>query len=167
MITDIDLFKIAKKKKIPVNDIFMKDCPSNKIKHGGYLINLQDSHDAEGNQNSGTHWVGLYIPSLPRQDIIYFDSFGFAVPQSVINWIRIKGGIYKYSRIVSNDVQIQDVDTGFCGIYSLFFIDFMNKNKRMKSIEALDKFVRLWSNDTKNNLNLLKQYCDYVVESFS
>lgn len=165
MITDADLFKIAKQKKIPVNDIRMKDQPPNKIKHGGYIFNLQDNLDAEGNRNGGTHWVALWFPNLPRKDIIYFDSFGFPIPQSLINWIRMKGGLYKNSRIVSNDVQIQDVDTGYCGSYALFFIEFMNKNKKINSIEALQKFIRLFSNDTKDNLNLLRQFVDYVVSS--
>lgn len=165
MITDTDLWEIIKKKRIPVNDIFMKDDPPNRIKHGGYIINLQDTRDAEGNRNSGTHWVALWFPNSPRKDIIYFDSFSFPIPQSLINWIRIKGGIYKNSRIVSNDIQIQDVDTGYCGSYALFFIEFMNKNKKINSIEALQKFVNLWSNNTKDNLNLLRQFVDYVVSS--
>lgn len=165
MITDKDLIEIAKQKKIPVNAIFMKDQPPNKIKQGGYIINLQDTHDAEGNMNGGTHWVAIFFPNLLRKDIIYFDSFGFPIPQSLINWIRMKGGLYKNSRIVSNDFQIQDVDSGGCGIYSLFFIEFMNKNKKLNSIEALQKFVNLWSNNTKDNLNLLKEMTGYYKES--
>lgn len=165
MITDTDLWKIIKKERIPVNAIFMKNNPSPNIKHGGYIINLQDTHDAEGNINSGTHWVALWIPRLPREDIIYFDSFSFPIPQSLINWIRIKGRLHKNSRIVSNDVQIQDVDSGGCGIYSLFFIDFMNRHKHMNSIKALEKFISLFSNDTKDNLNLLKEMTGYYKES--
>ena len=136
-----------------------------RVKHGGYIINLQDTTNSEGMQNNGTHWVALWIPRLPREDILYFDSFGFSVPQSLINWIRMKGRMYKNSRIVSNDKQIQDVDTGGCGIYSLFFIDFMNKNKNMKPIQALEKLIRLWSNDTNDNLNLLKEMTGYYKES--
>lgn len=165
MITDKDLWKIIKEKRIPVNDIFMKDNPPNNIKPNGYIINLQDTTNAEGIQNNGTHWVALWFPRLPRQDIIYFDSFGFAIPQSLINWIRMKGGIYKNSRIISNDKHIQDVDEGGCGIYSLFFIDFMNKHKYLNSIKALEKFIKLWSNDTNDNLNLLKEMTGYYEES--
>ena len=180
MITDKHLWSIIKKKRIPVNDIFMKDNPPNNIKPNGYIINLQDTTNAEGIQNNGTHWVAIFAPRLPREDIIYFDSFGFAIPQSLINWIRMKGGIYKNSRIVSNDKQIQDIDTGYCGIYSLFFIDFMNKVgsyaplrthrhqaelEHMNSIKALEKFIRLWSDDTQDNLNLLRQFVDYVIAS--
>ncbi len=165
MITDKDLWKIIKKEKIPVNAIFMKNSPPPNIKHGGYIINLQDTHDAEGNMNNGTHWVALWFPILPRQDIIYFDSFAFPIPQSLINWIRMKGGLYKNSRIVSNDAHIQDVDEGGCGIYSLFFIDIMNKHKHMNSIKALEKFISLWSDDTKDNLNLLKEMTGYYKES--
>ena len=165
MITDTDLWQIIKKERIPVNDIFMKDKPPSKIKQGGYIINLQDSLDAEGNRNGGTHWVALWFPNLPRKDIIYFDSFGFPIPQSLINWIRMKGGLYKNCRIVSNDVQIQDINTGYCGSYSLFFIEFMNKNKKLNSIEALQKFNNLWSRNTKDNLNLLREFTDYVVSS--
>lgn len=165
MITDKDLIEIAKQERIPLNAIFMKDVPPKKIKYGGYIINLQDSCDENGNQQQGTHWVGLFIPRLPRQDIIYFDSFGFSIPQSLINWIRIDGGLYKNSRIISNDKQVQDVDSGGCGIYSLFFIQYMSKNQKLNSIQALDKFIRLWSNNTRDNLNLLKEMTGYYKES--
>ena len=168
MITDVDLWKIIKKERIPVNNIFMKDKPPNKIKSNGYIINLQDTLNAEGITNNGTHWVAVWIPKLPRQDIIYFDSFGFTMPQSLLNWIRIKGGLYKNSRIVSNDTQIQDVETGGCGIYSLFFIDFMNRNKHLNSIEALNRFIKIWNTrpqGNENNLNLLKEISGYYTES--
>jgi hypothetical protein len=165
MITDKDLWKIIKKQKIPVNDIFMKDKPPNKIKANGYIINLQDTLNAEGIINNGTHWVALWFPRLPRQDIIYFDSFGFAIPQSLLNWIRMKSGIYKNSRIISNDTQIQDVDSGGCGIFCLFFIDFMNRHKHFNSIQGLDKFIKIWNIDTKYNLNLLKELSGYYAES--
>jgi hypothetical protein len=162
MITDTDLRQIATKYKIPVNDIFMKDQPPLKIKYGGYIINLDDESLGRG----GTHFVSLWIPKYPKQDIIYYDTFGFAVPQSIINWIRLRGGIYKKSRIVYNDKHIQNVNSGGCGIYSLFFINFMARHKSIyNSIALLEKYNNLWSDDTKNNLNLLKEYVPYYKNS--
>jgi hypothetical protein len=122
----------------------MKDNPPSRIKPNGYIINLQDTLNSEGEQNGGTHWVALWFSKKRGGDrleyIVYFDSFGFAIPQSLINWIRTKVGIYKNSKIVSNDKNIQDVDTGGCGIYSLFFIQFMNANKHLTSLQGLEKF---------------------------
>jgi hypothetical protein len=169
MITDKDLWKIIKTERIPVNDIFMKDNPPSRIKPNGYIINLQDTLNSEGEQNGGTHWVALWFSKKRGGDrleyIIFFDSFGFAIPQSLINWIRTKGGIYKNYKIVSNDKHIQDVDTGGCGIYSLFFIQFMNANKHLTSLQGLEKFIKLWSKDTDDNLNLLKDLTGYYMES--
>ena len=38
-----------------------------KIKHGAYVINLDEYSDIE------THWVALYVQN---NNVIYFDSFG-------------------------------------------------------------------------------------------
>jgi hypothetical protein len=162
MITDIDLRDIASQYHIPLNDVFMKDSPPSKIKSGGYIINLDD----ESNGRGGTHWVGMWIPKQINKPIIYFDSFGFIIPQSLINWIKLRGGCYKHNNIICNDKQIQNVNTGGCGIYSLYFIQVMSScNKSLNVTKMLNEFNKLWSDDTRCNLDRLKKLVPYYKES--
>lgn len=162
MITDVDLKELAKKEKIPLNDIFMKDKPPRYIKEGGYIINLQDSALNQG----GSHWVSIYFPRDPKNYIMYLDSFGFIVPQSIINWVRNHGGKYANTKIIYNDRQIQNINSGGCGIYSLFFIDFINRHQRnIKSELLMQKWDKLWDIDVKNNLDKLKTYTGYYMNS--
>jgi len=162
MITDTDLWDIINEKNIKVNDIFMKDEPSSHINYGGYIINLQDQELNEG----GTHWVSIWFPLTNKEDIIYMDSFGFICPQSVINWIRRRGGKYSHCKILCNSKQIQNVNTGGCGIYSLFFVDFIQRHSKPNDSEKLlKKWCKLWDNDTTNNLKLLKEYIPYYKDS--
>ena len=157
-ISDRDLKDIASRYKIPLIDVFMKDQPPKRIYEGGYIINLED---AEQN-NGGTHWVAIFIPS--HQKIIgYMDSFGFEPAQSIINWINKYLLGYK---IAYNTKTIQNIKSGGCGIYSLFFIDYMSRlNKGVPIEEGIDNFSKLFDDDTQKNLNLLKQYVPYYHNS--
>lgn len=162
MITDVDLKEIASKQKIPLHEVFMKDKPPKQIREGGYIINLQDEELGLG----GTHWVAMYFPKDPNNYIMYMDSFGFIVPQSLINWVKERGGKYAKTKIIYNDRQIQNEHSGGCGIYSLFFIDFINRHQRtIKSELLLEKWDKLWSDDVKDNLTHLKEYAPYYQNS--
>jgi len=160
MITDTDLYKTAKNNKIPLVSVFMKDEPPKQIYLGvGYIINLQDASLNEG----GTHFVALYIP-LHQNKIIYMDSFGFPPSESTLNWIRVSP--LRAFKMLYNENQIQNINTGGCGIYSLFFIDYMNKQNKFKPLEeSLKSFQKLFSKDTKENLQRLKHYAPYYMDS--
>lgn len=162
MITDFDMKQIASKHRIPLNDVFMKDDPPRRITAGGYIINLDD----EETGRNGTHWVALFIPKNINKPIMYADSFGFIIPQSLINWIKKYGGAYKDNQIICNDKQIQDIDSGGCGVYCLFFIQCANNwDNYFKPIRLMNEYNKLWSDNTKDNLQLLKRYVPYYMES--
>ena len=60
------------------NGIFSRNNLS-KIKHGAYVINLDDKND------KGAHWVSLFIKNLA----VYFSDFGIQyIPQVVLNKIK-------------------------------------------------------------------------------
>lgn len=159
MISDSDLKEIALKHRIPLNDVFMKDEPPSVIYEGGYIINMADV-EAE---NGGTHWVALYIPSHSKI-IAYFDSFGFIPPQSIINWIKLSA-LNSY-RLAYNEKQIQNINSGGCGIFSLFFIDFMSRLHQNVSVEdGMERFIKLFDDDTKKNLTILKSLVPYYKNS--
>ena len=49
------------------NGVYSRDNLSYKIKHGAYIINVDQYSDI------GIHWVALYVSN---NDVNYFDSFG-------------------------------------------------------------------------------------------
>jgi hypothetical protein len=155
MIDNFDLKDIAIKQKIPINDIFLKDQPPQSIKTGGYIINLQDATLNQG----GSHWVALYVP--PKQKVLgYMDSFGFPPSQSTINWIKTTP--YAKYPIAYNTKEIQNINSGGCGIYSMFFIEFMTKHRVDQDIEQLvQKYSDLFSDNSTENLTILKRLAPY------
>jgi hypothetical protein len=159
MITNTDLLQIAKEYNIPVRAVFAKDKPPKRIYNGGYIINLQDSSLHQG----GSHWVALYVSSKNKV-VAYMDSFGFVPSQSTMNWLKATG-LRNYN-VVYNDKQIQNIHSGGCGIYSLFFIDFVSRYNVSQSMKLImNAFKNLWSDNTEENLRRLKQYIPYYRNS--
>lgn len=141
-LTNIDLLNASKKYNIPLNDVFSKDqIPTRKLQPGGYIINLESSHDSYGRKLGGSHWVSLWIDDL---SCAYFDPFGTAPP------IEIQEHLNKFIPYNYSSVQIQSVASGICGYYCLFFVFWMGKMKqRIPNINLrLEKFLRQF--DTKN-----------------
>ena len=103
---------------------------SETIKRGkkkiGVIFNL-DPHYKEG-----SHWVSLFI-DVDREFIFYFDSTSDPLPRQIKKFIkRVKKQGSKmnihFKNIYENDVEHQKEDSE-CGIYSLFFIISLLKNK--------------------------------------
>ncbi len=159
MITDTDLYKIAKERQIPLIEVFMKDEPPSQIFHGGYIINLQDAAQEEG----GTHFCALYIPT--HQNVVcYMDSFGFPPSESTLKWLKTTAA--RTFSLVYNKKQIQNIHSGGCGIYSLFFIDYMSRQPRFRPVqECMDAFQKLFDDDTSQNLRILKKRAPYYKNS--
>ena len=49
------------------NGVYPRDNLSDKIKHGAYVINLDEYSDI------GNHWIALYVN---KKTVTHFDSFG-------------------------------------------------------------------------------------------
>ena len=59
--------------------VYRRDNLPNKIKHGAYVINLDEYYDI------GTHWIALYVNN---KTVTYFDSFGIEhIPKEVEKFI--------------------------------------------------------------------------------
>lgn len=153
MISDYNLLQASKRYKIPLVQVFTKDRPPDKIfSDSGYIINLQDS-----TEGSGTHYVSVFFTH--KKDPVYFDSFGQPPPKSIINWIHL---LLPHKVIQYNEKEIQWIETGYCGIYDLFFISFMSKQPYNQSMDqSLRKFGNLFSNNPKDNLEILKKHAHY------
>lgn len=137
---DIQLKEYAKRMRLPLNNILMRD-EMDKLKDNGfYIINLDDSN------GNGTHWTCLYYNNTPLNSC-YFDSYGFVPPLEVEE--KIKPYIY-------NDADIQDFNSEACGYYALAFIKFLY-DKTDKEI-AFKEFLKLFKNNRKENDDILKKY---------
>ena len=108
----------------------VKELP-HTLKNGYYVINL----------NGQSHWTLLYKSG---DTYIYYDSFGFKPPQE----IEDKIGEYFW-----NSREIQDLDQTSCGFYCICCMKYMNKSTNKK--KAMEDYVKLFSDKTKDNDKIL------------
>lgn len=104
----------------------LKDCLKRGKKKIGIIFNL-DPHYKEG-----SHWVSMFI-DIDKKFIFYFDSTSDPAPKEVkklIKRIVLQGKDLNiiFKKPIINDVEHQMEDTE-CGIYSLYFIINLIKNK--------------------------------------
>ena len=98
------------------NGVFSRDNLPNNIKHGAYVINLDEYHDI------GTHYVALYVNN---KTITYFDSFGVAhIPREIMKFIAHK-------KIISNIYIIQAYDSIMCDYFCIGFINLCLMDKSL------------------------------------
>ena len=137
MTTDEELWKLAKKFSIPVNNICFKDkLNDNSPSSGGYIINLADS------TTHGTHWTALW---LDARGCAYFDSFGIAPPLAVEEFCRR----YGCHKILMSQVQIQSIQSGHCGQYCIDFLAFMSRNKHVTMEKRYEIFLSQFHDGSK------------------
>lgn len=146
MLTDIELDDMCKEHKVPLVFIGCKDqLGKHRKRNGGYIVNLQDSVDEEGNPNSGTHWVACFVNGKHQY---YFDSFGFPPPKAVVHFLS--------HRFQWNRMDIQNINSGVCGYYCFFFLWAMTNFKGPPD-ERWKRFLGMWSKDvTKNRTRLMR-----------
>ena len=120
------------------NGVFSRDNLNDKIKNGGYVINLDEYHDI------GTHWVAF---NVNNKTVTYFDSFGVEhIPKEIMKCTDNKNKI-------TNIFRIQIYDSIKCGYFCIGFIKFMFKGS------SLTDFTNLFSpNDFRKNDDIM-QFC--------
>jgi hypothetical protein len=137
-LSNTQLEELINEFKLPLNNIIMRD-EANEIKDDGfYIINLDTS------KGKGSHWTSLYYHPLQSY---YFDSFGFVPP------VEVENIIFPYTH---NNKDIQDYNSDACGYYCIAFIKFLN-DKQNKEL-GFKEFLRLFSNKTTQNDNILQEY---------
>jgi hypothetical protein len=152
MKTNFQLADDLQKLNVPLVGVFNKDrFPKVPRRNGGYVINMQDDVDSQGNDLSGTHWVALYTEGSKAA---YFDSFAFPPPRQVQDYL------HSYQPYVINDKQIQSVKSGVCGSYVIFFLWFMSRNRQLPFNQRYRFFIDLFSDDPSKNRILLKKHLD-------
>ena len=125
----------------------MKDQFNSDTPNGIYIVNLDDS------EGSGTHWSLLIKKG---NNYIYFDSFGCAPPQDILDSMKINP-----DKLLFNDQQIQDIKSQNCGYYSILFAYYYSREKTAnKTIRA---FLSNFTEDEKENDKVLKRIFDKLL----
>ncbi len=148
-----DLIRGCKRRNIPLNFIGFKDeLKKVKVLPGAYIINLDDSTSGRG----GTHWQATWIddPLKESKTAAFFDSFQEFAPEEIEVWLK-SGGIHEY---VSNTIDIQDINRGYCGSFCLEFLEWMLANKTIPIMKRYQLFVNKFDfiNPKKNAMVLKK-----------
>ena len=87
MLTDTQLEELSRKMDFPLVGVFFKDELPRKIEYNkGYMINLDDSIDENGDENEGTHWTCLQVNQYSSGQIepIFFDPYGAPPSESIV-----------------------------------------------------------------------------------
>jgi hypothetical protein len=145
-LSNFDIIKICKKLKIPLIDVVSKDELYKMHKFNGfYIVNMEDS-----NKGSGSHWCSI----MKRGDVsIYFDSYGFPPPIAIMDFLRPSKIAYS-----SNDIQY--LTSVLCGYFCISWMKYMQPYKNAgskKLLEKYDQFINLFSENEKQNDNILKE----------
>lgn len=98
-----------------------------KVKYpSGLIVNNQESN------KPGQHWVAIYFDK--NKNAIFFDSYG-----QKAQYYGLNKYLKRHSKsIIENNKMIQSETSNYCGIYSILFIYFMNKNNSLRTF--LSKF---------------------------
>lgn len=163
MLTDTQVEDLAHRMNIPFGGCHFKDELPKIEPNNVYIINLQDSTDEEGNQNSGTHWTMLYVKKTPNNQVesIFFDPYG-APPSEAIKQ-AIKKDFNKYLPYTRKD--IQSLMNNACGFYCLamghYLTAFAGRTNNL--YQDVDDFLDFFDDlntsiDWKKNEYILKMF---------
>ena len=161
-LTNTQLERLAEKMGIKLERVCFKDELDEELMvyNAGYIINLENEYDEDGQRNDGTHWVALYVQKTPNGTIqpIYFDSFGIAPPENILKYC-------KKNHIPYNTVDVQSIVQGTCGYYCLailYYISVMPERSGDLYIDCED-FTSLF-----NDLSKSKDYHynEFILKHF-
>ena len=129
ILSNFDIIRIAKEKRIPLNAVIAKDQVDKLTKDGNYIINL------ENHSQAGSHWTALIMSA---KNCLYFDSFGMPPPEAVYKFLE-----KKYGKVPFSKMEIQDMDSSFCGYFFFFFLKFVQE-RRGSLAQKLQSFQKLF-----------------------
>ena len=150
MITsDYELQQDAKSLHLHIVGVYSKDKLPHSVQQGCYFINLSDERDVSGSINGGTHWCAIHVEN---DQSCWFDPFGLPPVSNVQLFL------YDYQPILYSEKQIQSPKSGWCGLYCLFFLWYMDRYQELSLEDRIFRFDRLWSDSPEKNLDKLKHY---------
>lgn len=164
MLTDIQVKDLAQRMNVPLADVnFKNELPKKLLTNKVYIINLQDSENDDGDDNSGTHWTMAYIRETPKgqKQPIYFDPYGCPPPQIV-------------KKIIGNQCQmkcpyttkdIQSLMNNACGFYCLALAHYITASKYRTNdlYRDVDDFMDMFD-DLNHSIDWKKN--EYILHHF-
>ena len=164
MLSDGQLYELAKKMGVPLEAVSFKDELPAQLKYNrGYIINMQNELDDKGLPNEGSHWCAFQIQKgadgvpLP----IYFDPFGVGAPLAVSAAVEAFCG----KKLPHCTKDVQSLLASCCGYFCMAFLYFVNcipmrtGHVYTDTTGFLDMFLDLGeSHEFKHNELILKTF---------
>ena len=153
-LSNYDLLDAARRFNIPLLGVYSKnELSSVPIRRGGYIINMENTHDSAGNPLGGSHWVAVWVDRKGLS--CYFDPFGFPPPVEIEKWLYRT----RQKTFYINNIMIQSFASEICGYYCIYFIYYMNRYKNV--FPVLEKRFREFisefdTNNPKKNRQILQ-----------
>lgn len=128
-----DLKEMANKVGLHLNGVFLKDMLEDEHpRQGAYIINMDSFVDSISN---GSHWVAVY---LRKDSCLYFDSFAVAPPIEVVEFCKR----WKRPIIYNNKKEIQAIEEGFCGQFTVLFLKYVAQRKKQNGKVIFTTFLK-------------------------
>ena len=125
MLSDHQLYDLAKRMGVPLESVSFKDELPKKLKYNvGYIINMENELDEKGQPNDGSHWCAFQIQKGPDGVAmpLYFDPFGVGPPQSVSAAVEKFCG----KKMPHTSKDVQNLVASCCGYYCEAFLYYLN-----------------------------------------
>jgi len=164
MLSNVQVKDLAKRMGIRLEGVYFKsELKEMKLKHNvAYIINLEDEFDEDGTPNDGSHYTCFLYNKYPKKDCrdeyCYFDSYGVAPPDEVLDFCGVK-------EMPHSIIDIQSLMNNACGWFCLAFLYYINvfPHRTMDFYRDCEHFTSLFNdlnktNDWKYNEWLLKQF---------
>lgn len=161
MLTDSQIVDLCKKMEIPLARVCFKDeLHQKKLEFNkGYMINLDNSVDENGDDNDGSHWICLYVCKYPNGKVepIFFDSYGSPPAESIKKFVKKGTGL----DLPYNTKDIQSLLNNACGWFCCAFLHFITASsyRSQELYEDVSKFLSLF-NDLNHSI-------DYKANEFT
>lgn len=164
MLTDFQIQELAPKMGIDLKFIgFKSNLPKRLHPNKAYIINLDSEKDLDGSDNSGTHWVALYVKEYAngKKESIYFDPYGVSAPEIVKR--RVKQSFDIGLPYTTKD--IQSLMANVCGYYCMAFLHFISHSPYRSGnlYQDVETFLDMFDDlnekyDYKKNEYILKHF---------
>lgn len=164
ILDNIQIEELAQKMNVPLAMCGFKDQLPRQLEYNKtYIVNMEDQYNAEGEPNTGSHWVAFQVNKYPNDLVkgIYFDSYGMPPPELVKSRIKKSFGI----AIPHSTKDIQSMMSNVCGWFCLAWGHFINAYQgRHKDIhQDTEMFLELFQDlnksvDWKHNEFFLRQF---------
>jgi hypothetical protein len=164
-LSDSQIRELCQKMSIPLADCIFKDELKAPLQYNkSYIINMEDSHDEQGNENDGSHWVFLQCNKTPNDKIecIYFDPYGQPPPENVKQVVKKTTG---KTGLPFTEKDVQSLMNNACGYYCLALGHFINASQyRSNSLfHDVTSFMEMFD-DLNTSIDFKKN--EYILKHF-